>query len=87
MGAILGMIGALVGIGLFMFGFYFGKSIYETKLPDPAEPTPEEVKAIQEERDRLIKEQEAFRDLVNYNAATAYGITGDSLKTLEQKSG
>lgn len=81
MGAVLGMIGALVGIGLFMFGFYFGKIIYETKVPNPTEPTPEEVKAIQEERERLIQEQAAFRELVNYNAATAYRIDGNPLKS------
>ena len=73
---VLGLIGALVGIGIFMFGFWFGKEMYQTKKIDPAEPTDEELVKIREERDRLIEEQKAFRELMNYNANTAYGVTG-----------
>ena len=72
--AVVGMLGALVGIGLFLIGFWVGKSVYELKLPPEVTPTEEEAAQIREERERLIQEQKAFQELVNYNSNTAYGL-------------
>ena len=75
MNAVIGMLGALVGIGLFMFGFLFGKTGYQTKptvVPDTS--TDEEKAAIREEREKLIQDQKAFRELMSYNSDMAYGL-------------
>ena len=80
MTTVLGLVGALVGIGIFIFGFWFGKEMSQTKKVDPTEPTEEEMKEIREERERLIADQKAFRELMNYNADMAYGITANPLK-------
>ena len=80
MATVFGLIGALLGIGIFMFGFWFGKETSQPKKADPMEPTEEEMKEIREERERLIADQKAFRELMNYNADMAYGITGNPLK-------
>lgn len=85
MATVVGLIGALVGIGLFLFGFWFGKEMNKPKKVDPTEPTEEEMKQIREERERLIEDQKAFRELMNYNADMAYGITGNPLKDLQDK--
>jgi len=87
MEAVYGMIGAMVGIALFIIGCFFGKTLYGMtyqQSPNTQQPvglaadkddtlTEEELTAIQEERKRLIEEQEAFRRLMNYNSDTAYG--------------
>lgn len=74
METVYGLIGALVGIGIFMFGFWYGKEISQPKKIDPMEPTEEEMKEIREERERLIADQKAFRELMNYNADVAYKV-------------
>lgn len=79
METILGMLGALVGIGIFVFGFWLGKEMNKPKKVDPAQPTDEELAQIQEERRRLIQDQEAFRELMNYNVDVAYGVTGNNV--------
>ena len=79
METILGMLGALVGIGIFVFGFWLGKAMNKPKKVDPAQPTDEELAQIQEERRRLIQDQEAFRELMNYNVDVAYGVTSSNV--------
>ena len=74
MQTIFGLIGALVGIGIFMFGYWFGKETNKPKTPDPVEPSEAELRQIQEERLRLIEDQKAFRELMNYNADMAYQV-------------
>lgn len=74
MAGVLGLLGALCGIGIFLFGFWFGKEMTQAKKPDTTEPTEEELKEIREERERLIADQKAFRELMNYNADMAYGV-------------
>lgn len=74
MEAVFGMLGALVGIGLFLFGFWFGKTVNEPKEVEKVELTAEEEKAIHEERQRLIADQKAFRELMSYNPDMAYGM-------------
>ena len=76
MEAIMGMLGALVGIGLFLFGFWFGKITFEAKKPDidASDATEEEMAQIREEREKLIADQKAFRELMAYNPDMAYGL-------------
>ena len=74
MAALIGLASALVGIGIFMLGFWFGKEMNKPKTPDITEPTEAEMKEIMEERERLIQDQKAFRELMNYNADMAYGV-------------
>jgi len=75
---VIGMLGALVGVGLFIFGFHMGKELGSPKVrSSEAENTDEDMAKIREERDRLIQEQKAFRELMNYNSDTAYGLTAD----------
>ena len=76
---IVGMLGALVGIGIFVFGFWLGKEMNQSKKVDPAQPTDDELAQIQEERRRLIQDQEAFRELMNYNVDVAYGVTSNNV--------
>lgn len=71
---LVGLIGALVGIGLFVFGFFLGKAQPKEWTPKEEILTPEEQARIQEERAELIREQNAFRKLINYSADQAYGI-------------
>ena len=79
MDALLGLLCSLLGIGLFVLGFWFGKEMGQPKKVETADPTEEELHQIQEERRRLIEDQEAFRNLMNYNADMAYGVTGNNL--------
>ena len=75
MDAFLGLLGAAVGAVIFICGFYFGKNSVKTEEPVQYEATEEEMKEIREERERVLKEHQAFRELMNYNADTAYGVT------------
>jgi len=73
---LIGLIGALVGIGLFLAGFFVGKSQSTPWLSkDKAPVSDEELVKIQEERERMIADQQAFRKLMNYGVEQAYGLT------------
>ena len=76
---IIGMIGALLGVGLFVCGFFVGRGMNQPKKADLTTPTDDELHQIQEERRRLIQEQEAFRELMNYNPDIAYGAGGNNV--------
>jgi hypothetical protein len=82
---IIGMLGALVGVGLFVFGFVLGKQMFEAKPPVKTEDTDEEKNAFREERERLIQDQKAFRELMQYNSDMAYGLANNPLRA--EKSG
>lgn len=77
---LLGLLGAALGLAFFACGFYFGRKAIQV-VPraeeftgaNLSEPTEEEKAAIEEERDRLRSEQNAFHDLLGYNADVAYG--------------
>ena len=77
---LLGLLGAALGLAFFACGFYFGRKTVQV-VPRAEEftgaimpePTEEEKAAIEEERDRLRSEQNAFHDLLGYNADVAYG--------------
>ncbi len=79
MGMIVGMLSVFVGAGIFFFGFRLGKEMNKPKKVDPAQPTDDELAQIQEERRRLIQDQEAFRELMNYNVDVAYGVTSNNV--------
>ena len=74
---LLGMIGMLIGIAVFYAGFRMG---LESRAPEKVvaqelvEPSEEEALRISEERERLRMEQQAFHDLLGYNADVAYGL-------------
>jgi hypothetical protein len=75
---LIGMIGALLVVVLFGLGVFLGWSLrgMTREQPKPYEDgrSPEE---IAKERKRLIEEQEAFRQQMEYNAETAYGMSGN----------
>lgn len=79
MGNILyGALGAIIVIGLFAAGVYFGRR-YKPDSPQAPEvakgPTPEEEKELR----RLTEEQQAFGRIVNYTVEDAYGMNSSSL--------
>ena len=80
MDAFLGLIGAFIGAVIFVCGYYFGKDSVKVSEPKQYEASEAELKKIQEEREQLIKEQEAFKDLMSYNTNMAYGVTANPLK-------
>lgn len=73
---ITGLLGAVIGVGLFISGFWFGKTVFETKkqVASVSEATEEEMAQIREEREKLISDQKAFRELMSYNPDMAYGL-------------
>jgi hypothetical protein len=66
---LIGILGFVLAAAVFCGGFALGWKWREVKYRPP---TPEELG--QEERRRLIQEQKAFRDLMNYNVEMAYGL-------------
>lgn len=78
---LLGLLGAALGLAFFACGFYFGrKSAGAPKAAEitgaiKLEPTAEEKAQIEEERERLRSEQNAFHNLLGYNASVAYGVS------------
>lgn len=77
---LLGLLGAALGLAFFACGFYFGRKAVQVVPREEEftgaimpEPTAEEKAKIEEERDRLRSEQNAFHDLLGYNADVAYG--------------
>ena len=71
MDIVLGMIGALLTVIFLCLagaaGWWLRGKAEEYRKPDPAAPG-------EAERKRLIDDQEAFRQQMNYNAETAYGM-------------
>ena len=67
---LLGAAGMLAVLGLLILGAFFGWKARELF----------QVNAVQEvseaERRRFEAEQQAFESMLNYNADTAYGLTG-----------
>lgn len=80
---LLGLVGALIGVGLFVGGFFIGywekSEAYEPEdvqpiREEPEPPTEEEKIRIADERERLREDQQAFHELMGYNADVAYGV-------------
>ena len=67
---LIGVLSFILVAAVFSGGVFVGWKLRSEKLRPP---TPEELGM--EERKRLIDEQNAFRDLLNYNAGVAYGVT------------
>lgn len=77
---LLGLLGAALGLAFFACGFYFGRKSIVPKTEEftganMSEPTAEEKAASEKERDRLRSEQNAFHNLLGYNANVAYGVS------------
>lgn len=73
---VFGLAGVLLGICLFVLGFFMGR---KTAAPVRVEPAPEvlskaERDRIEKERRELEEDQRAFRQLVGYSADIAYGL-------------
>ena len=81
----LGLLGAFIGAAIFVCGYVLGKNTKEDEEIGTYEATEEEMREIREERERLIEDQKAFRELMNYNADMAYGITANPLKDKDKK--
>ena len=66
----LGAIGALIVLGPFLLGVVIGVKTLGKKQQDsaPAPLTPDE-----EERRRLLEDQQAFESLLQYNTDVVYG--------------
>lgn len=84
MEVIIGMAGALLAVILFALGVACGVLLSRArsgKAVSPAGRVEQLTEAEQKKREFLIKEQDAFRDMMRYNAETAYqmggGIGGD----------
>lgn len=75
---LFGMLGAVLGVVLFMCGFYAGAKVAEpprVEAPQKLAPSAEETAQLEKERERLRAEQRAFHDLIGYSADVAYGRT------------
>lgn len=68
MSFLLGMAGALLCVALVGLGFYFGWQMY------PRLHRAEAPALSQEERQKLMDQQEAFKALMNYSVEDAYGM-------------
>jgi len=70
-----GFVGSLFGIVIFLIGFSVGRRTASPvkKVPEPTVSDTEKDR-MQKERDRLMAEQRAFRNLVGYSADVAYGL-------------
>lgn len=82
MEVIMGMAGAVLAVILFLVGAACGwvlRSKVLTPTPTPASDKPL-TEAETKKREELIREQEAFRQMMNYNVEAAYGIGGKEAK-------
>lgn len=73
----LGLLGVVIGAGIFIAGFVLGRKSVIPPTP-PAAPahtyTAAEEAEMLKERERLREEQDAFHQLLSYNRNLAYGI-------------
>lgn len=72
---VIGFVGALICLGIFVAGFFLGKAQPKAWVPPKEDLTPEEAEKVRQEREALIEEQKAYQKLINYNADQAYGIS------------
>lgn len=69
---IYGFVGAILALGLFAAGAYCGWRMNDKLREKKAVITERQIGEA--ERERLKREQEAFRTMLNYNPDMAYGI-------------
>lgn len=70
-----GMLGVVMALGVFALGFFVGQRFQKPASAEKPGPDEDEVERIRRERERMEKEQAAFRALVGYSADVAYGLT------------
>jgi hypothetical protein len=70
-----GMTGALLALGCFLLGLGLGRA-HRDKQPEGYRES-RSAEEIARERRRMIQEQEAFRQQMEYNADVAYGMSGN----------
>ena len=92
MSFVIGFIGAIIVLGLFGSGMYFGWSMrtyMEERIDEkaealrPAAPSPQEM--TPEQIQRFREDQEAFETMLHYSSDMAYGIESDPLEQLAKK--
>lgn len=71
MAFLIGALGAVLAVGLFALGAFAGWKAHGRFSRARVDPAPEQ------ELRELKAQQEAFRELQNYSAETAYGIRRD----------
>ena len=83
---VLGLLGALLGAGLFTFGYVFGRKTCAPGRGEPATPqvvfpemSEEEKLRRLEAQQQLEEEQKAFSTLMSYNVNDAYGYNLEDL--------
>jgi len=81
---VYGFLGAVIALGVFAAGVFCGWRLSE-KLREKRAVIAEQ-QIGEQERERLRKEQEAFRTMLNYNADQAYGTAPDDYLTDEEKA-
>ena len=69
-----GMLGAVMLLGVFAFGFYVGYKFQRPAVAERSEPDESEIERARRERERMEQDQAAFRALTNYSADVAYGL-------------
>lgn len=81
MSFVYGVLGAVLVVAVFVGGFLCGRKL---TFPEQAERVSEADRELTEterrERDRLVAEQDAFRQMMSYTADTAYGVTAPTLE-------
>lgn len=70
---VIGLLGAVLGVGLFIAGFFTCKSVY---APKKVTVSDKEIAEAELEREKLIQDQAAFKDLLGYNTDIAYQMGG-----------
>ena len=75
---LFGLLGFLLGAGIFYAGYRFGQRDIPTPPAAPAHTyTAAEEADLQKQREQLREEQDAFKQLMSYNMNLAYDIQPD----------
>lgn len=80
---VYGFLGAIIALGVFAAGAFCGWRLNERMREKRAVIAEQQLGEA--ERERLRKEQEAFRTMLNYNADQAYGFAADEYLTEDEE--
>lgn len=70
----LGLLGFVLSMGIFMLGFFLGRNLNQAETKPVVKSDDVEFEKAMKERERLEREQAAFRALTGYSADIAYGL-------------